>query len=342
MTGRNDLQKLTLANYGNFLSGIRLLKKHKSWCPFCLKESGNNPYEKAIWNFNLVENCHIHNCKLEERCPKCDSFQKLILFKTLNGFCQKCCCWLGTEENNLKSDHKVKLEYEYLIGSLLKNIPDNKLHSKEAFLNNLNNLWNLTPSPKGESWEKFVGISKGFVNGSLNDRNKKYTLINLLKICIFLNVTFNELINTNLTLYPDVFYKSNSNIDNRLKWTGRNKVNVQQLKEKLVNYINGNDYLNLNALSKKIGYSYNTIKLHFPDLLEEIIRLNREKRKERAIEKKNERMDLIRSVTIDFYQSGVYPSFRKIQSKLPFVITGYEKEYGDKWEGTLKELGIKK
>lgn len=53
-------------------------------------------------------------------------------------------------------------------------------------------------------------------------------------------------------------------------------------------------------------------------------------------------MDLIRSVTIDFYQSGIYPSFRKVQSKLPFVITGFNREYRDKWEDSLKELGIKR
>lgn len=74
----------------------------------------------------------------------------------------------------------------------------------------------------------------------------------------------------------------------------------------------------------------------------EVIQSNKDKRKRRATEKKNERMDLIRSVTIDFYQSGVRSSYRKVHSKLPFVIAKYEREYRDKWKDTLTELGIKR
>jgi len=341
LCGRDNLENLTLNKYKNILTDTRLLKVNKSWCPYCVADMKETQYEKLIWNISLVDTCHIHNVKLVDTCQKCGANQKHIKYKTLNGFCQKCFQWLGNN-NKVKCENDSKnLQKVFFIGGMLEKTKNNHIPTNKHFVKNLICLWDLIPSPKREFQEKNIGISGKLITDLRRGFTDKISLRNLIRICIFLNCSPNDLLGRLI----DIPFESFKTIKKLQMNNKREKFDNVKLERMLIEYISlckedEKNYMNTKELEKKTGHSASTMIKHFPVLYEDIKKLNVESREKLKIQKQKDRLELIRQETINLHHSGIYPGLKKVQRKLPFVITGFEKDYRDMWEATIIELGI--
>lgn len=341
LCGRDNLENLTLIKYKNILTDTRLLKANKSWCPYCVADMKGTLYEKLIWSISLVDTCHIHNVKLVDTCKNCGAKQKHLKFKTLNGFCQKCFEWFGN--NNIEKCKKDSTNFQniFFIGSMLEKTKDNHILTNKHFVKNLICLWDLIPSPKREFQEKNIGISGKLITDLRRGFTDKISLRDLIRICTFLNCSPNDLLGRLIDISFESF-KTNKKLQMNNK---RKKFDNVKLERMLIEYISlckedEKNYMNMKGLEKKTGHSTSTMIKYFPELFEDIKKLNTESREKLKIQKHKDRLELIRQVTINLHNSGIYPGLKKVQRTLPFVITGFEKEYRDTWEATIIELGV--
>ncbi|MFC5591557.1 TniQ family protein [Sporosarcina soli] len=341
LCGRDDLENLTIIKYKNILNDNKLLKKNKSWCPYCLADMKEVQYEKLIWSIMEVDICHIHNVKLEETCRKCGALQNHLKFKTLNGFCQKCSHWLGNIEKVQHGGNESNSKKVFIIGNLLKDTRNHDLITNEYMIKNLILLWDLIPSPKREFVENNIGVQGKLLSDFQRGLKDKISLSSLIRLCTFFNCSTNDILDRLMDISFELLIKNEKLVFKNTK----RKLDIVKLEKELIEYLNScekdeKNYLSINELEKKIGHVGSTIKKYFPVLYENIKKQNTESREKLKKEKQKERMELIRQETIKLYQSGIYPSLRRVFSKLPFVVTGFEKEYRDMWEATIIELGI--
>lgn len=340
LCGREDIESLTLIKYKNVLNHNKLLKKNKSWCPYCIADMKEIQFEKLIWCITPVDICHIHSTKLEDTCRKCGANQKHLKFKTLNGFCQKCFQWLGCNEK-VCAERKLNPQKVVFIGKMLEESSTREIFTNNHMIENLTNLWKSIPRPKREFLESQIGIGGKLISDLQRGIKDKISLRNLIHLCAYLdcpaNDLFGKLINISLeSLKPNEIPSINNT---------REKVDKEKLEKKLIRYLDlcredENNYLSIKELEKKFGHATSTIIKYFPVLFEEIKKQNVISREKLKILKEKEKLALIRGETIKLYHSGIYPSLRKVHNKLPFVITGFENEYRDMWEATIIELGI--
>lgn len=116
LTGRSDLNLLSLYDYSNYIYG-REMRKYRAWCPCCLKmdeKTSTVVYDRLLWNFDIIKICHIHNCLLETKCPNCNKEIPILSPTTTIESCHYCNCKLSeTTTNKLKSD--VENEFQKII-----------------------------------------------------------------------------------------------------------------------------------------------------------------------------------------------------------------------------------
>ena len=74
LTGRNDLQFLTMLNWSAIFPQ-NTIGNHRKWCPVCLEKMYNESkevYEPLIWYLTDVNKCDIHEVILENEIHRCD------------------------------------------------------------------------------------------------------------------------------------------------------------------------------------------------------------------------------------------------------------------------------
>jgi hypothetical protein len=100
LTSRSDLRYLTMLIWSEVLSPRYLLRRSKSWCPFCYREwyeSGIQIYEPLVWMLKVVTVCTRHNCYLNTQCvnQKCKRHLSVLTPRARPGYCDYCGYWLG-------------------------------------------------------------------------------------------------------------------------------------------------------------------------------------------------------------------------------------------------------
>ena len=110
LTGRKDLQSLTLLPFREVLSPRSSIRKTVAWCPLCLSDrlcSGRTIYLPLVWQLDVVSVCPTHKDSfLEHICPRCGKTHFQLCRKSPPGYCPKCGAWLGIE-NFKKPRHSV-------------------------------------------------------------------------------------------------------------------------------------------------------------------------------------------------------------------------------------------
>ena len=93
-TGARDIRSGTfLAIRCALHRSVGTFSSHFRWCPSCMDEfrrSGDPGYYKLQWHIKAIKHCHIHGCKLVDRCNKCGSYQDGFGAKTICRICVKC------------------------------------------------------------------------------------------------------------------------------------------------------------------------------------------------------------------------------------------------------------
>ena len=104
LTGRRDLDALSLARWRGGFSSEGLLRNTRAWCTQCYQDwsAKNQPlYETLVWGFTAVTRCSVHGRPLQTHCPnvKCQRVQNYLDGQCPPGCCQWCGASLAYETN---------------------------------------------------------------------------------------------------------------------------------------------------------------------------------------------------------------------------------------------------
>jgi TniQ len=67
----------------------------RRWCPICYIEWNTDSYEPLAWGIDVLSNCPLHGCRLEQWCHVCGSAQRHALNLDQRLVCWKCKAKLG-------------------------------------------------------------------------------------------------------------------------------------------------------------------------------------------------------------------------------------------------------
>ena len=94
------------------------VEPHQRYCPKCLSEAG---YYFLTWRFHILTGCHIHKCRLLDRCEHCKEYIPLFAFRSRVGICPFCQMDLRSSlplqlpEEEWKIVHQRTMDLEYLL-----------------------------------------------------------------------------------------------------------------------------------------------------------------------------------------------------------------------------------
>jgi hypothetical protein len=123
-TGQHSLHVMTMLTWAGVISDLHLLRSNRAWCPQCFNfwRSANLPvYEPLLWAIKIVGLCPVHECSLEERCPRCGRGSQALTAKARPGFCYRCRSWLGMPASHRPSAtaHDAELTVAHSVGGML-------------------------------------------------------------------------------------------------------------------------------------------------------------------------------------------------------------------------------
>lgn len=98
LTGRADLQLLTLRPWAAALHARGLSRGEKAWCPRCYEEwrTTDQPvYDPLAWSIASVQHCLKHGVALVKTCPACSRRVSPLTTHSRPGMCPYCGQWLG-------------------------------------------------------------------------------------------------------------------------------------------------------------------------------------------------------------------------------------------------------
>ncbi len=95
LTGREDLQFLSMLTWANIADQRGVVRSTRSWCAACYDEwlrENKIIYEPLLWNVKAVTRCPFHQLDLLDRCPQQDCRQHIPLLTGLSSpnHCPNC------------------------------------------------------------------------------------------------------------------------------------------------------------------------------------------------------------------------------------------------------------
>ncbi|QFF99910.1 hypothetical protein PB01_14360 [Psychrobacillus glaciei] len=332
LTTIKDLEELTLINFHYFMSSQEL-RTNKFWCPYCLQEYRNQNkivYEKLLWNFEVVDICLKHRCKLVNCCPSCKSEQFLLKRKGEVGLCDKCATWLGSE--NTVAKEKIPDEYFCWQKWVVENIQELlKINTQERIENNIRWI------DYGENIKEIIEMSKQKYKLKMNDicslsnisrktfynwvsGKRKASLYSLLKFGYITNATLKNYFSKDFNMGLEI--RSLPLLINENPFYSKPDKNERvKLKEELRKIINeyeeiSSPILNLLQISRRLGYTRpTTIREKFPEDIKIIKRKQNEYQRE-LNDIKDKKKHELKAVIIKLLNDGIYPSERKILAEI--------------------------
>lgn len=89
VTGRTDLEKLTIGTWDWLVPTRGVLRPSLGWCPACLA-SDPIPYHRLSWALQPVTVCAIHKTSLASLCPTCGREVPVLHDRSQILFCSRC------------------------------------------------------------------------------------------------------------------------------------------------------------------------------------------------------------------------------------------------------------
>lgn len=264
LTGRNDIQYLTLVNWKGVFRE-RVISHKRKWCPKCLEQMRYNDgkiYEPLLWIISSVDKCDIHNIPLRDKCHKCNRELSFFHKKISNGYCQHCKEWLGQTLEIVEKD----------------------LDEEEIFiLENFKEVIQFSPSCVSFPSSCSVSI---FLTNTL----KELEIKNISEVSRFFNVNYQALLKwINNIRYPNsvnllkIVRKTNITIYQIKDSPKIGILNLQNCKKKMKKELTNNEIehilraelglknpRSLHRIIKEEDFGYKRVRKYFPELCKSI------------------------------------------------------------------------
>ena len=350
LTGCSATKDLTLVNLYDLLPARGVLRHSKAWCSMCLEEwrkSNKDIYEPLLWSFKEANICRRHGVTLKTQCPFCAKEIPVLSRTSRNGFCSFCGCWLGCTDS--QEDEKITQEqvlWEHFLAenieSLLE-IRDNpsRILSYKQIHSVLKSL--IDKAGGTTSFSHNFDIPKTTVRDWYEGRYRP-SLKALLQIFYGVGIKLEEFLEDNQLTIGSVLPSDNyyALLEKRMKAkTTKRNFDWQRIEVILQDVIDCEEIPtpSVNQVARNLECDKRLLYNHFPGLCKEIsakhasyVQMRKSKRIEEDCKK-------IAETTVTLYNSGIYPSRRKVETFLSSILLR-EKAYQMAWKDALANLGL--
>lgn len=318
LTKVRQLSILTLAALKEVVPLRHLLKNYLSWCSVCYEEQLNNGdavYNILLWNFEMVNTCSKHKCKLETECFLCHKRIPILHRKSQNGFCPYCNNWLGIEKNLNK--HSDANDFDYKITLMAEQIIKHKEQikisaSKQQIIKNLTHLVDIYTEGNMQEFAKKLNLAKTTLWDWCNGKVLP-PLSRVLEICYLFDMSPVSFYIEDVSVNKETVV-FNAECHTRETKKRERKFDYDVALSILQKYAHHSDSkISMNVLAKQLGYSKRTLYKHFPNLCKVISAKNAGDIKEKATQVYVSNCLVIDQHVESLMQQGVYPSRRRIE-----------------------------
>jgi transcriptional regulator with XRE-family HTH domain len=344
LTGREDLQELTLLNWKEIFPLRGLLKDSLSWCPYCIEgwlEDGKSAYYPLIWYLKSINTCDIHSCYLRTTCPSCKKEQDILRRQSLIGVCHHCFQRLDEDSNSALIIQEGQERHRFFIrniSSLLVYDKEISLNKKLELVENLNRINDEVFGGNVTNLSKHLIFAKNTVSGWLKgDANP--TLENQIYLCYRLNLEiqyllFNTLDISKIGILEHKESKVTSDTQDKVK------LDYNFIERRLEEILQNEEVISMAAAAEKIGVSKRMLYRNFRALCMRISNRYKHYIEKRKTQRITELKSKIEESFLVLYMQGIYPSRRKMEYSINRPGLLKERELQLYWKGLLSQYGL--
>ncbi len=275
MTGRKDLQYLTLLPWKSLLPTPLLMRAVAAWCPMCLaswKQAGKPIYIPLLWTLDAVKFCPFHQRALQLACPHCSLPQPLLGQCSWVGFCTRCKRWLGSDSGNDNSESSSLLrqeapDWEIWVANQIADLIEAGFHSPSLLTAaQLSQLIRLGTDWEGLSgFARTLGVSIGAI-GHWRNSEKRPILPVYLRLARVFGVTLVSLLTGKISP-AQIGPLDLAGVPHWRNLWGRQRLGFDKVKTAQRMDLALKDFppRSLKSFQDRNGYHYATLHKHFPE-----------------------------------------------------------------------------
>lgn len=324
LCGHTDLSLLTMLHWAEVLPARFLTRSKRAWCPDCYKDqssSVNGFYDPLLWSLHPVTVCIVHRRPLCSACPECGHDLGVFRQRLRPGFCSKCDCWLGKasdqtpNEQWTTSDVTRHMRFAVLLGQLLATAPHTPRPSRESIVTTMCSLIQKLADGNSAAFARRLGRNRSVIFGWQRGKNK-IPINDLLEICDHLGISLIDFFTGNTGAAT-----ADHEIRSRARTTiARRKLNWDEIRSQLELVIKQGERVSFTTVAARVGCERRSIRGHFPDLCRTICAQWSDHLKRVRAERRLQISVVIRNLALKLVDEGIYPSRRKIQSRMDIAV----------------------
>jgi hypothetical protein len=348
LTGRTDLDSLTMLFTAGHISHKGLLRPSQAWCPACFsewKESGVSIHMPLLWSLATVSACTRHARSLSTLCPSCQRPHYPLDWGLRPGFCPKCKCWLGHAGDSAGGtgslaewDAYSAFQSEDFLNRAPALLPRS---GRSCFAANLRLAVASSCDDSISMFAKLIGYSRRSVRDWING-NQLPHLASLLVVASALGVDAAslcccqlddfELVGDPHKLLPESVLEYNRAHGRRYD-SGKLRLKLEQLLRR-----DTHGSVSLARAANILGCDQTHLSRRFPDLAARIKKAHQSRITDRANNRAARIRCIIRRVMEDLYGKGEFPSLWRMKRDVPRGISMRDPIALGEWRSALLEL----
>ncbi len=364
LTGRADLDRLSMLPWAGAIPARSLLRRKRAWCPDCYRAweaAGIPAYDPLIWTIEAVTACHRHHRPLRALCPnpRCRRAVPVLAFRASPGRCAHCGVWLGEEdardEGEAQGDEGMRehvaraAAVAELLASTATMAP---LSSRENVAHAVGRLARRGVEGRVPNIARTLDLSPGTLQSWYQGRRLP-TLPALLHLSAGLGLSPLAFLTgaeeLTASISPRLGIERGEDGGRtasppetgaaRARWARFDTFGVRQHLEAVLDDPHP-DAPSMASVARDLGYYHQDLQARFPSLCAAISARYRADRTRRARARRRALGEEVRAVTLRLHEDGVYPSEGRVAAALWPRGDFRTPEVRAAWVGAMADLAV--
>jgi transcriptional regulator with XRE-family HTH domain len=267
LTGRSDIESMTLLRMAPAFPGTRLLRARLAWCPNCLHGdfgTGVRPYIRLAWLVQAVTICNIHRVRLSEICSSCGTKQLVPAHTALPGYCSHC----GYRLDQGAIDAKPPNVWDEWAAAQVSVVLASGLAEKLDVAVGITAACNQLTGGGLVAFAEALGEPKGAMSAWRSGRVRP-TLPKLLRLCYLLGISLDDFLRGDFRVRLQPHRLASAPVATVPRHPVAHSVLINAMTETL----RTTEVPNLHALGRSLGVDCNTLRLASPQLAGDIVQM---------------------------------------------------------------------
>lgn len=320
-----DVRNLALLPWASVLPSLELVDGYIRHCPDCLNSfaEAGTVYEPLLWVLPLVRVCADHDIPLEDRCPSCGHRQEAISFRGRPGICRRCANWLGRSSERRPAISEWDTWVSLRVGELV-HAPQSAPDPSEVAAAVREALGEVGGSHGDIA--NAIGISPSSLSKWQNGQGRP-SLTGALRICALGQWKVGPFFTGRLVHAPGIQSIEPS------PWHGRVPKDWRAVARSARRLARSDPPPTLRAVATQLRVDIRSFRCHLPDLAATIVETQRRWASGGAADRLIEATALIEQIVAALTETGVEPSRRAVEARLPKPLSLREPALQAAWKG---------